>query len=284
MKLVTILGARPQFIKAAPVSKALKQTGQREFILHTGQHYDYNMSQVFFDELQIPQPDVNLGIGSGPHGEQTARMLAGIEQVLIREKPDWVLVYGDTNSTRAGALAAVKLHVPLAHVEAGLRSFNRQMPEEHNRIETDGLADLLLAPDERSRATLEREGIRGHIEVVGDVMADACFRRAPIARDRSRILERLELAPGEAPLSGIRVLELTRVLAGPTAGRAARAPRRAPRSAGRRSRSPRRGQGCAGRRSARRGCRGRAAGRRSAPAPRCRCPSSGTARGRCARR
>ena len=193
MKLVTILGARPQFIKAAPVSKALKQTGQREFILHTGQHYDYNMSQVFFDELQIPQPDVNLGIGSGPHGEQTARMLAGIEQVLIQEKPDWVLVYGDTNSTLAGALAAVKLHVPLAHVEAGLRSFNRQMPEEHNRVLTDHCSDLLLCPTQTALENLAREGLPGsqpgiRVTRVGDSMYDAVLHFAQLANQRSRIL------------------------------------------------------------------------------------------------
>jgi UDP-GlcNAc3NAcA epimerase len=216
MKILTVLGARPQFIKAAPVSKALKQTGQREFILHTGQHYDYNMSQVFFDELRIPQPDVNLGIGSGPHGEQTARMLAGIEGVLARERPDWVLVYGDTNSTLAGALAAVKLQVPLAHVEAGLRSFNRRMPEEHNRVLTDHCSDLLLCPTQTALENLAREGIPGsqpeiRVVQVGDSMYDAVLQFARLGNLRSSILRDLGLVPAGYLLATVHRQENTDV-------------------------------------------------------------------------
>jgi UDP-GlcNAc3NAcA epimerase len=216
MKLVTILGARPQFIKAAPVSKALKLAGQREFILHTGQHYDYNMSQVFFDELQLPQPDVNLGIGSGPHGEQTARMLAGIEQVLVREKPDWALVYGDTNSTLAGALAAAKLHVPLAHVEAGLRSYNRQMPEEHNRVLTDHCSDLLLCPTQTALENLAREGLPGNqpgirAVRVGDSMYDAVLQFTRLGNQRASILRDLGLDRGGYLLATVHRQENTDV-------------------------------------------------------------------------
>lgn len=195
MNILTVVGARPQFIKAAPVSKALREAGHQEFLVHTGQHYDHAMSQIFFDELGIPQPDVNLGVGSGSHGRQTGEMLMRLEEVIQEQKPDWVLVYGDTNSTLAGALAAVKLHVPVAHVEAGLRSFNREMPEEHNRVLTDHCADLLFCPTQTAVDNLAREGITQGAYLVGDTMYDAVLQFGELARQRSRILETLDLAP-----------------------------------------------------------------------------------------
>lgn len=163
MKVITVLGARPQFIKAAPVSRALQAAGIEEYLLHTGQHYDARLSELFFDELSLPEPNVNLGIGSGPHGWQTGQMLTGIEAILQAEAPDWVLVYGDTNSTLAGALAAAKLQMRVAHVEAGLRSYNRNMPEEHNRVLTDHLSNLLFCPTQTAVANLEREGFSSHL-------------------------------------------------------------------------------------------------------------------------
>jgi len=210
MNILTIIGARPQFIKAAMVSRALQQAGSREFLLHTGQHYDDNMSQVFFDELDIPHPDINLGIGGGTHGQNTGRMLEAIEAVLLAQRPDWVLVYGDTDSTLAGALAAVKLHIPVAHVEAGLRSFNRRMPEEINRVLTDHTADLLFAPTDTAVANLRREGLpESRIARVGDVMYDAALYYAAQAETRSRILERLGLAPREYILATVHRAENT---------------------------------------------------------------------------
>ena len=175
MKLCTIVGARPQFIKAATVSRVIAFTsGINEIIIHTGQHYDANMSHQFFDELDIPEPGYHLNIGSGSHGKQTGQMLAAIEEVLLLEKPDWVLVYGDTNSTLAGALTAAKLTIPVAHVEAGLRSFNRKMPEEINRITADHLSTALFAPTQNGYQQLLREGIAAdQIFNVGDVMYDA---------------------------------------------------------------------------------------------------------------
>ena len=183
LRILSIVGARPQFIKAGPVSSALRSR-HHEILVHTGQHYDPRLSEVFFSELGIPAPDHHLGVGSGPHGRQTGRMLGAIEEVCVAEQPDWVLVYGDTNSTLAGALAAVKLGIPVAHVEAGLRSFNRSMPEEHNRILTDHCADLLLCSTPAEAEQLAREGVRATVEVVGDVMVDALRIHGAAARER----------------------------------------------------------------------------------------------------
>ena len=195
MKVLSIVGARPQFIKAAPVGKALRAAGHTEVLVHTGQHYDDGMSAIFFRELEISEPDYNLGVGSGPHGWQTGQMLMRIEEVLLAEKPDWVLVYGDTNSTLAGALATCKLHIPLAHVEAGLRSFNREMPEEHNRVLTDHCSDLLFCPTQTAVDNLAREGITQGVRLVGDTMYDAVLQFAEIALQRSTILQDLGLRP-----------------------------------------------------------------------------------------
>jgi len=199
VKIVTVVGARPQFIKAATVSRVLRKTkGVREVLVHTGQHYDANMSEVFFEELEIPRPDYNLGIGPATHGAQTGRMLEAIEGVLFKEKPDWVLIYGDTNSTLGGALAAVKLHNPVAHIEAGLRSFNRRMPEEVNRVLTDHASDILFAPTQTAVENLRREGIsEEQIQLVGDVMYDAALYYGKKAERQSQILNRLELKPRE---------------------------------------------------------------------------------------
>jgi UDP-N-acetylglucosamine 2-epimerase (non-hydrolysing) len=176
VKVVSVVGARPQFVKLAPVAAAFARTGHTHVIVHTGQHYDTRMSEVFFADLAIPAPDVQLAIGSGSHGVQTGAMLSALDPVLAEEQPDWVLVYGDTNSTVAAALAAVKLRLPLAHLEAGLRSFNRSMPEEHNRVLTDHAADLLLAPTRIAVDHLAREGLTERAELVGDVMTDVCLR------------------------------------------------------------------------------------------------------------
>ncbi len=216
VKIVTIVGARPQFIKAAAVSRAIEAFNEadaggrvQELIVHTGQHYDANMSKVFFDELKIPRPAVNLEVGSGPHGQQTAMMLAKIEQVLLDQKPDWVLIYGDTNSTLAGALAGAKLHIPIAHVEAGLRSFNRRMPEEINRIVSDTISTLLLCPTETAIANLKAEGITEGVVNVGDVMYDSVLYNASLAETRSKIMSELGLEPKSYYLATVHRAENT---------------------------------------------------------------------------
>lgn len=185
-----MVGARPQFVKIAPVSRAFaaSRVPVEDWIVHTGQHYDDAMSKVFFDELGIPKPAANLGIGSGLHGAQTGKMLESIEAFLLERRPDVVVVYGDTNSTLAGALAAAKLHIPVLHVEAGLRSFNRRMPEELNRIATDHLSDLLLAPTAAAVRNLEAEGLSARTLRIGDVMYDAVLHNSAIARDKSTFL------------------------------------------------------------------------------------------------
>ena len=190
MKIVTVVGARPQFVKAAIVSEQLLADGAcTEVLVHTGQHYDDDMSQVFFTELGIPEPAYHLGVGSGSHAAQTAAMLTRLEPVIVDEAPDAVMVYGDTNSTLAAALTAAKVHVPVVHVEAGLRSFNRYMPEEINRILTDQLADVLFAPTVAAAEHLAREGTDpSRVHVVGDVMLDASLRFAELAKAKSRVL------------------------------------------------------------------------------------------------
>ena len=196
MKIVSIVGARPQFIKCAPVSRELRKEHE-EILVHTGQHYDHGMSAVFFEELAIPEPDYNLGIGSGAHGRQTGAMLGAIEDVLEKEEPEIVLVYGDTNSTLAGALAAAKMHVPVAHVEAGLRSFDRRMPEEVNRVLTDHASDILFCPTATAVRNLAAEGVTEGVFLVGDVMVDAMNHNRTIAEERSRILEDAGVRSGE---------------------------------------------------------------------------------------
>lgn len=194
MKILSIVGARPQFIKASPLTQELRRYHE-EVLVHTGQHYDPGMSDVFFADLGIPTPNYHLGIGSGHHGAQTGAMLQAVESVLEKEQPQAVIVYGDTNSTLAGALSAVKLHIPVAHIEAGLRSFNRAMPEEINRVVTDHVSTWLFAPSSVSQDQLANEGIRVGVYVVGDIMYDAVLLHRDRAEARSAILDRLELAP-----------------------------------------------------------------------------------------
>lgn len=209
MRVVTVVGARPQFIKAAAVSRELRRAHE-EILVHTGQHYDYEMSGIFFDGLELPQPNVNLSVGSRPHGAQTAAMLGGLEAVLIAQAPDCVLLYGDTNSTLAGALAASKLAIPVCHVEAGLRSFNRRMPEEINRVVTDHLSALLLCPSDTAIANLKAEGISPGVHLVGDVMLDVLdWARERIDGRPPAVLRRLGLEPKEYLLATIHRSENT---------------------------------------------------------------------------
>jgi len=196
MKIVSVVGARPQFVKCAPVSREIRKD-HTEVIVHTGQHYDPEMSDVFFSELEIPRPDYNLGVGSASHGKQTGEILAGIENVLFTEKPDLVLIYGDTNSTLAGALAAAKLQIPVAHVEAGLRSFDRTMPEEINRLLADHISSILFCPTDVSVRNLSREGVTKGVHRVGDVMADALAFNRKIAEKKSAICDKLKIRDKE---------------------------------------------------------------------------------------
>lgn len=196
MRILTIIGARPQFIKASPLSAELRKSHE-EILVHTGQHYDSNMSKVFFDELEIPMPDVQLSVGGGSHAAQTSSMMLGIEDAVLGEKPDMVLIYGDTNSTIAGALVASKLCIPIIHVEAGLRSFDRTMPEEVNRVVTDHLSSVLLAPSEGAVANLLAEGISTGVHSVGDIMADSVRMFSKRAQEQSIILDRLMLSPND---------------------------------------------------------------------------------------
>jgi UDP-GlcNAc3NAcA epimerase len=220
VKVLSVVGNRPQFIKSAPLSVALRERGIDEVVLHTGQHYDRELSDVFFEELGLSEPAYRLGIGALPRDEMLARMEPGIVNALRREGPEWTLVYGDTNSTLAGARAAAATGVPLAHVEAGLRSGDWSMPEEHNRVETDRLATLLFCPDDRSRQLLAREDVSGQAEVVGDVMRDACDRLAPIARRRSNALAQHGVEPGRYLVAtvhreaNVAPLRLERIVAG----------------------------------------------------------------------
>ena len=202
MRALTVVGARPQFVKLAPVSRAMAILAGgdgaviEDIIVHTGQHYDPGMSDVFFEELEIPRPAIDLGVGSGAHGAQTAKMLEALEQALLEYKPDIVVIYGDTNSTMAGAIAAAKLNIPIAHIEAGLRSFDRTMPEENNRVVADHLSDLLFAPTDTAIKNLADENLSARTHLVGDVMLDAVRFNTVLARDKSSILADLDLTDG----------------------------------------------------------------------------------------
>ncbi|MEW1975239.1 UDP-N-acetylglucosamine 2-epimerase (non-hydrolyzing) [Microbacterium profundi] len=210
MKIVSVVGARPQFVKLAPIHKAALAAGVDHVIVHTGQHYDPMLSDVFFEDLGIGTPDVHLGVGSGSHGVQTGAMLAALDAVFDEHRPDWVLVYGDTNSTVAAALSAVKMHIPVAHLEAGLRSFNRRMPEEHNRVMTDHAADLLLAPTQVAVDHLAAEGLSQRTELVGDVMTDVLFEvRDQVGDAESALVEELGLERGGYYLATIHRAENT---------------------------------------------------------------------------
>jgi len=208
MKIISIVGARSNFIKLAPLSRELRKK-HTEVIIHTGQHYDYKMSQLFFDGLRISAPDYNLDSGSGTHAEQTSKMLIGIERILTKEKPDMVLVYGDTNSTLSGALAASKLDVRIGHIEAGVRSFNRHMPEEINRIVTDHVCDLLFCPTENAVGLLKKEGITKRVHFTGDIMYDSVIENIKAVEKKSKILEDLGIKPGEYLLCTVHRAENT---------------------------------------------------------------------------
>lgn len=208
MKIASVVGARPNFVKLAPVSRELRKRFG-EIIIHTGQHYNYEMDKIFFDDLGIPSPKYHLGVGSGSHGYQTGEMLKKIEEILLQEKPDVVLVFGDTNSTLAGALSAAKLHINVAHVEAGLRSYNRRMPEEINRVLVDHCSDLLLCPTKTAVDNLKKEGITEGVHLTGDVMVDAQRDCLSIAEKKSKILEMLALEPKKYYLATIHRAENT---------------------------------------------------------------------------
>ncbi len=214
MRILSIVGARPQFVKAATVSRAISEKKRlnpsifiSEEIIHTGQHFDYGMSQVFFEKLKMPEPAVNLGVNSFSHGEMTGRMMIGLEKVFLERKPDWVLVFGDTNSTMAAALAATKLYIPVAHVEAGLRSFNKMMPEEINRVVTDHVADLLLCPTLTAVKNLNNEGLTDNVHRVGDVMYDSALYFMQTAEKDSQILDELALESGKYCLATVHRAE-----------------------------------------------------------------------------
>jgi UDP-GlcNAc3NAcA epimerase len=210
MKIVTIVGARPQFIKAANLSRLIKNIDEiKEVIIHTGQHYDPNLSEIFFKEMNLPQPDFNLDIGSCSQGRQTGRMLDSIEEILLSERPDWVLVYGDTNSTLAGALAAVKLNIRVAHIEAGLRSYNRNMPEEINRIATDHISECLFAPTHNSMDLLAKEGLADRSVFSGDIMYDSILYYNKLAQKKHKLKSIIDIEPGSYFLATIHRQENT---------------------------------------------------------------------------
>ena len=210
MKFISVVGARPQFVKLAPIAHAAAKAGAEHIIVHTGQHYDPMLSDVFFEDLGIPAPDEHLGVGSGGHGAQTGAMLAALDDVFLKYNPDWVLAYGDTNSTLAAAVSAVKLHIPLAHLEAGLRSFNRRMPEEHNRVLTDHAADLCLAPTQVAMEHLADEGLADRSVLVGDVMTDVLFTiRDSIGTAIPDVVAAEGLTPGEYFVSTLHRAETT---------------------------------------------------------------------------
>ena len=208
MNIVSIVGARPNFIKCAPLSREIRKEFN-EVIIHTGQHYDYEMNKVFFEELNIPEPDYHLAVGSGSHGYQTGEMIKRIEEVLLKKEPDFLLVYGDTNSTLAGALAASKLHITVAHIESGLRSYDKSMPEEINRILTDHCSDVLFCPTETSVENLRREGVLNGVYLTGDVMVDALKENIKIAEKKAMILDETGLKPKEYYLATIHRAENT---------------------------------------------------------------------------